>query len=88
MAFETKQVLGYEGLKAYTSKILELINSKADKVTIEIEIANLYAMIGDISKLGENYKNLVVALLAEIERAKAAEEALSNGLSWGSLGSN
>lgn len=86
MAFETKQYLDIEGLKAYTSKILSLIANKADVSTVNVEIAALKALIGDVTLLGENYKNLVIALLAEINRAQEAEKVLSLSHSWGTLG--
>lgn len=86
MAFETKEYLDLEGLKAYTAEILELIAQKADSSIVATEIVALKALIGDVNSLGENYKNVVIALLGEIERAKAAEEKLASALNWGELG--
>lgn len=86
MTFETKEYLDIEGLKSYTSKILDLISKKADSSVVNAELIALKAIIGDVNQLGDKYKNLVVALLAEIERAKAAEEQLSNSFDWGRLG--
>lgn len=42
-------------------------------------------MIGDTTQL-EDYENIVDALLAEIERAKEAESALTSSFDWGTLG--
>ena len=86
MAFETKKYLDLEALKVYTAKILDLIAKKADASAVETELEAVKALIGDVDQLGENYKNVVIALLAEIERAKSAESALSSSLDWGTLG--
>lgn len=84
--FETKEFLDVEGLKAYTAKILDLISKKADSQVVTAELVALKALIGDVNLLGDKYKNLVVALLAEIERAKEAEAALSSSFDWKQLG--
>lgn len=82
---DTRKYLDYEGLKAYTSKILELIAKKADQSVLEQEIQALNDMIGDTTQL-KDYENIVDALLAEIERAKEAESALTSSFDWGTLG--
>lgn len=81
-----KEFLDIDGLRIYTDQILELIEKKADSSLIETEIATLQALIGDINLLGENYKNVVIALLAEVERAKLEEQKITSSLSWGVLG--
>lgn len=84
----TQEFLDINGLRTYTDKILELINQKANSSLVEAEIATLQALIGDINLLGENYKNVVVALLAEIDRAKTEEQKITSSFSWGKLGQN
>ena len=67
-----------------TDKLIALIGAaeiKADEKTILARVKDLETAVGDISKLPEEVKNLVAAILGESQRAKDAETALGNRLS-------
>ena len=68
--------------KDVTDKLIALIGAaeKGDEKTILARVTELETAVGDISKLPEEVRNLVAAILGESTRAKAAEEALGNRL--------
>ena len=68
--------------KEVTDKLIALIGAaeKGDEKTILARVTDLETAVGDISKLPEEVRNLVAAILGESTRAKAAEEALGNRL--------
>ena len=66
-----------------TDKLIALIGAAekgADEKTILARVTDLETAVGDISKLPEEVKNLVAAILGESQRAKDAEKALGDRL--------